>query len=861
MKQILIFFFFIAFLVSTSPKIMGQKKSDNKGNVYVDDQGIMRWEKTKEEVHGFGVNYTLPFAHAYRAATALGVDKEKAIADDVYHFARLGFDLYRVHVWDTEISDTLGNLLENDHLRLFDYLLSKLNERNINYIITPIAFWGNGWPEPDQDTPGFSQKYGKGACLSNPEAIKAQENYLYQFLNHVNPYTGIAYKDEPNMLAFEVSNEPHHGGEAEKVTEYIEKMLVAMRKTGCKKPIFYNISHGIFYEKDYFKAGIQGGTFQWYPTGLVSGKEVGGNMLPNVFKYNISFEDVIRANHGAKIVYEFDAADVGRSYIYPAMARSFRTAGIQVATHFAYDADFLAYANTNYNTHYMNLSYAPHKALSLMIAGEVFHRVPMYKSYGMYPDNNSFDGFKVSYEEDLAEYISDGKFLYTNSTSDKPPHPDKLVQIAGDGNSSVVQYEGNGAYFLDKIDKNTWRLEVMPDAVWVDNPFGRNSYKKTVSVVKWNEWEMTIDLPTLGDDFSMKPFNSENNFTPKVVGKSFTIKPGVYLITRKGTSSYLSPGDIWGNIKLGEFAAPKENVTKTYLIHHPIMETTSGTEIPVIVTVVSNKKIESVQLMTFAGFRPRTIDLQKTSAYTYTGIISGDLVNAGYLRYNLQVKAGDQYISYPAGKEGHPFDWDFVDRSSYEVRVVDKTNPIYIYNTKDDNEDLNRMWMRGLSITPGDEPNTAEYNVNVEDLNKVNYGEGEKMQDYSFRYYFGDKIRGRKSELPSMKKIILHGKALNEKPCIIQLALMMKDGTAFGGTIKVGKEKGDYELSISDLKPVKTVTLPRPFPSFLSYYLEHKPTTFDISQVESLQFSIGPGIPDDEKEKPNGVSIESVRLN
>ncbi|MDZ4679673.1 MAG: hypothetical protein SH848_11535 [Saprospiraceae bacterium] len=120
-----------------------------KRNVLVNDNGVMRWGDTKQEIQGFGVNYTVPFAHAYRSAKKLGIDPLKAIDEDVYHFSRLGFDLYRVHVWDTEISDTLGNLLYNENLHAFDYLLKKLGERNINYVITPIAFWGNGWPEPD----------------------------------------------------------------------------------------------------------------------------------------------------------------------------------------------------------------------------------------------------------------------------------------------------------------------------------------------------------------------------------------------------------------------------------------------------------------------------------------------------------------------------------------------------------------------------------------------------------------------------------------------------------------------------------------------------------------------------------------
>jgi hypothetical protein len=76
--------------------------------------------------------------------------------------------LYRIHVWDTEISDAEGNLLENEHLELFDYLLKQLKDRDINFMITPIAYWGNGWPEPDENTPGFSHKYGKENSLTNP---------------------------------------------------------------------------------------------------------------------------------------------------------------------------------------------------------------------------------------------------------------------------------------------------------------------------------------------------------------------------------------------------------------------------------------------------------------------------------------------------------------------------------------------------------------------------------------------------------------------------------------------------------------------------------------------------------------------
>src|SRR4030095_4718605 len=103
--------FGILLLISTN--LNSQQKTNNNNLVYVDKQGVLRWTKDNAEASFFGVNYTTPFAYAYRAQKALGVDLEKAIQQDVYQLARLGLDAFRVHVWDTEISDTAGNLLEN----------------------------------------------------------------------------------------------------------------------------------------------------------------------------------------------------------------------------------------------------------------------------------------------------------------------------------------------------------------------------------------------------------------------------------------------------------------------------------------------------------------------------------------------------------------------------------------------------------------------------------------------------------------------------------------------------------------------------------------------------------------------------
>lgn len=742
----------LVLLLLFSLVVLAQRNTD----VYVDKNGVMRWGASNEEVKGFGVNYTTPFAHAYRTAKRLGIDVEKAIDQDVYHFARLGFDLYRVHVWDTEISDTLGNLLENENLRLFDYMVKKMKERGMKFVITPIAFWGNGWPEPDEPTPGFSRKYGKDACLTNPEAIKAQENYLAQFINHVNPYTGMAYKHDPDIIAFEISNEPHHRETEANVTAFISRMVKSMRSAGCKKPILYNISHSIHLVDAYFKSGIQGGTFQWYPTGLGARHELGGNLLPNVDRYSIPFTNHPKFKSSVKLVYEFDAADVGRSYIYPAMARSFREAGMQVATHFAYDPTYMAYANTEYGTHYMNLAYTPQKAISLMLASEVFHRIPMYKSFGRYPDNTSFDAFRVSYEEDLAEMVTDKQFIYTNSTDTKVPAAEKLEQVVGSGNSALIKYEGTGAYFLDKLEDGVWRLEIMPDAVWIKDPFIRTSLKQTIAVIKWREWPMNLNLPDLGKEFEVRGLNEGNSLTGKAAAGNIKVKPGTYLLVRKGIVTEKKSTDRWKNIFLGEFVAPLATVKEVHVVHEPIRELSTGEAYTVTAKIVTPAEPEAVDLHVWAGFRPEVIKMTRTHGYSYSATIPAEKVQTGYLRYFITVKENGQHFTFPSGNQTHPFDWDFHGDEGYRVAVLPEKSPVYLFNAETDSDQLLRQWVRGSAVMPTGHAGQAEVVVNIEQLFREDPEDKykERIYDYTMKYCFERKVSAQKTSLTSARQLV-----------------------------------------------------------------------------------------------------------
>ena len=239
-----LYFFSIVTIVFVS-NLYGQSHPEHKNGeeiLVVDSHGVMHWKGTKQTPSFFGVNYTLPFAFDYRQMKRMGVNPEKEIDDDVYHMARLGFNAFRLHIWDTEISDSLGNLLDNEHLKLLDYLLWKLKERGIKAILTPMNLYNNGYPQRPTKTPGFANYISKGAAPNNPEYWPVMERYLKAFVDHVNPYTGLSYKDDPNILAVEILNEPDQAKTTEQTTRFVDSLAAAVRSTGWNKPIFYNLS-------------------------------------------------------------------------------------------------------------------------------------------------------------------------------------------------------------------------------------------------------------------------------------------------------------------------------------------------------------------------------------------------------------------------------------------------------------------------------------------------------------------------------------------------------------------------------------------------------------------------------------------
>ncbi len=795
----------------------------------------------------YGTNYTVPFAHAYRALGSLGVDHREAIDRDVYHMARLGFNGFRLHLWDVELSDSTGHLLANEHLDLLDYLIASLEKRGIAIVLTAQTNFGNGYPERNTDPNGaFSYDFEKCHVHDDLAAQAIQERYLGELVSHVNPYTGKSYASDPSIVAIEINNEPCHSGTHDEITAYVDRMAKAIRGAGWKKEVIYNVSHNLWRTSAFYRADIDGTTYQWYPSGLVHGSRRRGNFLPVLDSYDIPFDMVPGYAAQPKYIYEYDPGDVLESYLYPAAARTFRKTGFDWVTQFAYDPIDMARFNTEYQTHFLNLAYTPGKAVGMAIAAEVMRRTPVGADYGKYPVDTVFGDFTVSARRDLA-MLNDGELYYhTNNTTDAPKAPRKLRRIAGVGNSPLVGTDGIGAYFLDRLDRNVWRLEVMPDVVLTADPFMRPSLDRTVGQIIDAPVHMTLGLDGLPADFAYTGTRGRGN----AEGHDVTLMPGVYLLGDASAFGKWSHDRIYDtdrSLAVGEYAMPpvSDNVPLTVL-HNARTRVAPGSPLTIEATVIGSHAVDSVKIypasVDFWRSDNRTYPMTKTGKYTYSASIDpqhGKRDGSDRFDYMIVVYADGGATTFPSGEAGTPLDWNFgagrpsANGQCYTTAIAPADATVTLLdglNGTDGAEfsSIPETWrgagMRHMSAaTPAATPAIRLYR---------NEG-AESLENMIVCKYVGEQMADRPDAAHSLVNIRFgEAQGLDQ----LMLGFVTRDGFTYAAPVSPVAD-GTASVSLDKLALVPTLLIPAPYPSFLGRRFVPDPSTAvpfreaDIEQV------------------------------
>ena len=105
-----------------------------------------------------------------------------------------------------------------------DYLLKQMGQRNIRAVMCLNNFWpwsggmaqylnwnGAGaipYPPPQPGGNWNTYQSYTDDFYSNAGAKQDFRDFINFIVNHINPYTGLAYKDDPTIMAWELANEP-----------------------------------------------------------------------------------------------------------------------------------------------------------------------------------------------------------------------------------------------------------------------------------------------------------------------------------------------------------------------------------------------------------------------------------------------------------------------------------------------------------------------------------------------------------------------------------------------------------------------------------------------------------------------------
>ena len=840
-------------------------------DVYLDRDGVVRWQDDRSEVTLFGANYVLPSASDYRAAGYLRGERKRMIEEDMAQFARMGWDGLRLTFWgDWESSDTAGNLIANDHLDLLDWLIARARERGIYMLFSPIQLYNANWPDALDDTtsPGFGRRFSRERMGTDPWAIAAQTNYVRQILEHVNPYTGVALKDEPGILFIELVNEPvHHPEDVAGSVRYINTLTDAVRRTGCRKLIFYNVSQDFRIGEAIRRSKAQGASFGWYPTGLNAGYELRGNYLRGVDE----FPDMLRPELAGlpRIVYEFDSPDLRNATMYPAIVRTFRRVGAQFAAMFAYDMLQTASHNLGWQTHYLNLVYTPRKAMSAVIAAEAMRRLPRDRDYGPYPRNTRFGDFRISAEEDLAELVADDAFLYAGSTRSVPPDPAALRRVAGYGSSPIVTYAGEGVYFLDRVEKGVWRLEVYPDAVPIRDPFEPPSQDKVVTRAIRRVWPMTVRLPDLGESFLVQPIAEGNPKPIMATGGVFRVRPGVYLLSATGPVEPSSLPEHIGHIGLLEYHAPPSDVAPPTIVAVQRPAYLTGRAAEVRALVVDSTPPDSVLLyLRQAGAGSyRAWPMAPASGYLYAATVPKEAMSAG--RHQLAITAfrGHSAVTFPGGSRRRPTDWNYLESAPWSLDVVGPRTSLVLF---DPTTDVPRLTFTRI----GDAGRRGLFSVGIDEgtarpifhLSLPVDSAGWSPADYAASLTVVDRVRAREETITGATAVRLRVRGLGPRQ-VLHVTLMEDDGTSWSSALAVDTAWSERTQPLDGFAVARGVKLPQGFPGEWNYWVGPaegrggREDRIRLEHLERLQLSLrreGAGKPQPEG---YGVEVEWVRLD
>jgi hypothetical protein len=280
--------------------------------------------------------------------------------------------------------------------------------------------------------------------------------------------------------------------------------------------------------------------------------------------------------------------------------------------------------------------------------------------------------------------------------------------------------------------------------------------------------------------------------------------------------------------------------------------------------VVSSGPVDSVRLFLrrIGGFgRPQRLPMNATVGFDYEATVPGDALRAGLVEYAIAVYDGDGSRTFPGDVAGDPYRWDYTGRGAWRVPVVAADAPVRLFDARRDLDHVLQPHPFGYvrfrtDLTAGSEAGRLALAAVVEDFAPAPH-------HFALRTFLPQAERTRLAEAQATGVLRIRARSAGRERDRMEVALVERDGSAWGTTIELTEAWQDFSVPLSALRPTPLALLPRPYPQFLPYLFEGASQWPGprIAELDGLQFSTSAGLfGDGDPTGAHGFAVERVVL-
>ncbi len=170
--------------------------------------GGFYFEKSPKRVRFNGVTLVHGSKFPTKREAELMAERVAAMGSNCVRMHHIDYYLKGFGLFDRETFDTSTENLDAELFDRMDYLIAQFKKRGIYIHMDGLTYRvfrkGDGVPEYDKLTFGMK---GTAYLHDHPVLSVKQKDFLTKVWTHKNPYTGLAYKDDPAIVTAEIVNE------------------------------------------------------------------------------------------------------------------------------------------------------------------------------------------------------------------------------------------------------------------------------------------------------------------------------------------------------------------------------------------------------------------------------------------------------------------------------------------------------------------------------------------------------------------------------------------------------------------------------------------------------------------------------